>query len=160
MNRTGKPMKSKRIHRHGITVTELVVSASLLVSAMAVVAPLAIQSTRIWQDTRKNQMVIDELSGQLERLIHLDPVRRREAIESLRPSDHVRSTLPSAEIEAHVVRDGSGVRIVVSLDWDRLGDPKPVSLVGWLDPVSTVEQDAEVTSTGDRTQTDSDEVSS
>jgi hypothetical protein len=127
---------------------------------MAVVAPLVVQSSRLWQDTRRHYMVIDELSGQLERLIHLDPNRREQAMETLQPSDHIKSTLPSAEIEARVVRDGSGVRIVVSLDWDRLGDPNPVSLVGWLDPISDTEANPEVTSAGDQTPIDSDEVSS
>ena len=158
MNPPVTPMKRQNA-RGGATVTELVVSASLLVTGMAVVAPLAVQSSRLWQDTRVHYMVIDELSGQLERLIHLDPIRREQAMESLQPSDHIKSTLPSAEIEARVVRDGRGLRIVVSLDWDRLGDPKPVSLVGWLDPISDTQRDAEVTRAGDQTPTDPDEVS-
>ena len=153
-------MKHPSLRRRGVTLTELVVSASLLLSAMAIVAPLAVRSTQLWQDTRRQHLVIDELSGQLERLIHLDPIRRDQAIASLQPSDYIQSTLPSAELEAKVIRDESGARIVVSLDWDRLGDPQPVSLVGWLDPISDKQQAEEVNSAGVPTHEDTDKVSS
>jgi hypothetical protein len=102
---------------------------------MSVVASLTVHCGRLWQDTRHQQLVMDELSNELERLISLDSDERDKAIALLAPSEHLQSTLPSAEIIAETVRDTDGVRLVLSLNWDRPGNPRPVTFVGWLDPL-------------------------
>lgn len=131
-----QPICRQRPHRGGSTVTELVVCAAILTSAMGVITPLLFQSGRLWQDTRRYQMAMDELSAQLDRLIHLDSNRRQQAIENLQPSEHIKLALPAATMNAEIVRDESGTRLKVHLNWDRPGDPAPISLVGWLDPMT------------------------
>jgi type II secretory pathway pseudopilin PulG len=126
-------MQSKLTHRNAFTLTELVVAAALMVSVMAVIAPLTVHSARLLQDTRHQQLVMDELSNELERLTMLAPDERDKAIAELVPSEHVRWMLPSAEITAETVRDEDGVRLVLSLNWDRPGRPRPITFVGWLD---------------------------
>lgn len=132
-------MKSRFTNRNGSTLTELVVGAALTVTAMSVIAPLAIRCGRMRQETRHQLLVMDELSNQLERLTSIPAQQRDAALAELTPSESLKSALPSAELTAEPIRDSQGERIVLSLDWDRLGDPPPVSLVGWIDPLSTEE---------------------
>jgi prepilin-type N-terminal cleavage/methylation domain-containing protein len=132
-------MKNRREERNGFTLTELVVAASLLVGVMTVVAPLTVRSGRMWQDTRHQQLAMDELSNQLERLTSLDPRGRAAALTQLAPSEFLTTALPSATIEAETARDEHGTRLVLSLDWNRPGarsrQTPSVTLVGWLDPL-------------------------
>ena len=128
----------KQLHRrNAFTLTELVVAATLLVSTMAFIAPLTVRSSRLFHDAIDQQRVMDELSNELERLISLSPEQREKAIAELVPSEQVKTALPSVKISAETVRDQHGVRLVLSLDWDRPGRPRPVTFVGWLDPTAS-----------------------
>ena len=69
-------MRSKHPRRNAFTLTELVVGAALTVTVMSVVASLTVHCGRLWQDTRHQQLVMDELSNELERLISLPADQR------------------------------------------------------------------------------------
>ena len=125
--------------RSGFTLTELVVSATLLVTIMGIVAPLTVRSGRLWQDSRHRQLAMDELTNQLERLTALPPQQRQRAIADLVPPPHLRAAMPSAVITAETIRDEEGTRLVLRLirdgDGPKLRSPSPITLVGWLDPL-------------------------
>lgn len=119
--------------RSGTTLTEMIVAATLMASTMAIVAPLTVRTGRLWQDSRRHQLVMDELSNELERLTRLPAEQRKRAIADLTPPDYLQTSLPSATFAAETIRDGDGTRLLLSMNWDRPGKPKPVTLVGWLD---------------------------
>ena len=132
-------MKYQRDKQRGFTLTELVVASSLLVAVMAMVAPLTVRSGRLWQESRHQQLAMDELSNQLERLTALDAEARTAALPQLAPSELVTAALPWATIQAETVRDEHGTRLVLRLNWDGRGNPSrpssSLTLVGWLDPM-------------------------
>ncbi len=122
--------------RSGFTSTELVVASGLLVTVMAIMAPLAVRTSRLWQDSRRQQLAVEELAGEIERLTALDSAARTEAMQSLSPSESLASAAPSAEIQAETVTDDEGTRIILTLNWNELDYPRaPIQLVGWLDPL-------------------------
>lgn len=124
--------------RFGFTSTEMVVACSLLTAAMAVVGPMAVRTTRLWKDSRHQQLALEELTGQLERLTAMEPRERAAAMGSLSPSDALLAAAPFAEIQGETIRDQDGTRIVLTLDWHTAGMPQsPLRLVGWLDPLTT-----------------------
>jgi hypothetical protein len=124
--------------RNGTTLTEMIVAATLMASTMAIVAPLTVRTGRLWQDSRRHQLVMDELSNELERLATLAPPQRERAIAELAPPDHLQASLPSATLTAETIRDANGTRLLLSMNWDRPGKPKPVTLVGWLDSMPSM----------------------
>ena len=126
-------MSAINYQRNGTTLTEMVVAATLMVSTMGIVAPLTVRTGRLWQDSRRQQLVMDELCNELERLTALPAEQRERAIANLTPSDYLQTSLPSATLTAETIRDGDGTRLLLSMNWDRNGKPKPVTLVGWLD---------------------------
>ncbi|NOZ40318.1 MAG: hypothetical protein GXP24_08845 [Planctomycetes bacterium] len=126
--------------RGGFTVTELIVAATLLVVLMSVVGTLTVSSGRLWQDTRHYRLAIDELSNQLDRLTALDDTRLTTAIAELSASPQIRSVLPNPVLTAESLADENGTRVVLQLAWDRLGKSRPVSLVGWMNPLPNEEE--------------------
>lgn len=122
--------------RPGFTSTELVVASSLLVAVMAIMAPLAVRTARLWQESRHQQLAMEDLAGELERLTALDPAARTEAMQSISPSESIAVAAPNAEIKAETVRDEEGSRIILTLNWNESDYPRaPLRLVGWLDPL-------------------------
>ncbi len=118
-----------------------VVASGLLVTVMAIMAPLAVRTSRLWQDSRHQQVALEELAGELERLTALDSPERTEAMRSLTPSDTLAIAAPHAEITAATVADSEGTRIVLTLNWNELDYPRaPLQLVGWLDPLPPLEE--------------------
>jgi len=120
--------------RIGFAMTEVIVAASLLMTGMTIVVPMILRGNRLHQETRIESMVIDELSSQIERLTGLDETEREKAISELRVPDYLDSVLLSSSIDTQVIDDIDGIRVVVRLNWKRIGNPPPVRLVGWIDP--------------------------
>jgi len=137
-------MRVNHSRRSAVTLTELVVAAAITISAMSMITTLAVRSVRLQQDTRHQQLVIDDLSNELEKLTGLPAGEREAAIAELAPSDYLRSALPSVAITAETIRDGDGERLMLSLNWDRPGNPQPVTLVGWLHPLADPDSAASI----------------
>lgn len=114
-------------------MTELVVGATLLLALISFIAPLAVRSGRLWQDTNRTRIALDELTNQLETLNRLDEPLRRAALAELAVSPQVASQLPDAELRGELVNDVDGTRVILTLLWDRIRPAKPVSLVAWVD---------------------------
>ena len=135
-------MQSRRQHpsqvnRRGFSLIELIVAATLLISAMSVVAPLAVRSARLQQDSQHYQLALDELSNQLEWLTSLDAEALETALAELTPSSTVRDVLPNPVLGAETIVDDDGRRLVLQLQWDRVGPALPLTLVAWLEPPAT-----------------------
>ncbi len=135
------------VPRRGYAMTELVVAATLLVGILSFVAPLAVRSGRLWQDSRHYRLALDELSNQLERLTSLDQDQRDAALAELSVSPQVSARLPNPVIEGLKMNDGDGARLVLQLQWDRVGSAKPVTLVAWIDPLPSIAE-----ATGEETE--------
>lgn len=132
-----KTKPQKRNFRSGYTMTDLVVGATLLIGLMSFVAPLSVRTGRLWQDSRHYRLALDELSNQLELLTRLDETERVAALENLSVSPQVSSRLPNPVLHAKTIEDEDGTRLVLQLQWDRIGPAGPVTLVAWIDPMSS-----------------------
>ena len=113
-------------------MTELVVAATLMVSTMAVVAPLTVRTGRLWLDIRHHQLAVETLSNELERLTGLTEEQRVMELASLAPPAHLVATLPSIKLSGETIRNDDGTQLRLSANWDRPGNTKSVSLIGWL----------------------------
>src|SRR5690606_36358897 len=101
------PMKS----RAGLTMVELMVAATLIVSGLTMIGKLTVSSGRMWQQTRQEQVALEELSNQLERLLALPLDQRDEAISQLAPSAFAAERLPGAKVTAGTTDDTAGQRL-------------------------------------------------
>ena len=124
--------------RCGYAMTEIVVAATLLIAVMSFVAPLAVRSGRLWQDSRHYCLALDELSNHLEQLTRLDEAELTATLSDLKPSRQVSRRLPNPVLEADILDDHDGRRLALHLQWDRVGPARPVTLVAWLDPLPSV----------------------
>ena len=119
--------------RMAFASTELVVACTLLAVAISVIAMLAVKTTRLWQDSRHQQIAIEELSWEIDHLTRLNPEARLPAMENLEPSQLVKSISPNASITASWC-DETKTAIALQLDWNTSQPKAPVKLIGWMEP--------------------------
>lgn len=120
--------------RCGSAITELIVAATLLITGLSLLGTVAFRTGKLWQDTRHYQLAMDELTNQLERLTSLDEVEIDEQLAELTVSTTVEDILPSAKLSGRKLSDGNGTRVLLEIEWDRLGNSEPLTLVGWISP--------------------------
>ena len=125
---------SLRTVRSGFTLTELLVAATLLIAVLSVAAQLTVRTDRLRQDVRREQIALDELATQLDRLLAADPPQRSELLANLTPGQQIAHVLPGARLVGEEVRDDAGRRLVLELSWKQAAGAKPLTLVGWIDP--------------------------
>ena len=125
--------KQNHKRRRGLTVTEVVVAATLVVSLIGLFAPMSVRIGRVWQSTRQYRLAFNELANQMERLTSLSPTDCQAALPSLTPSTRVSESLPGSQLFGEVIHDEDGTRLKLSLNWERGAKSEPVSLVGWFD---------------------------
>lgn len=113
---------------------DLVVAAVLTTTLIGTLTTSTVRSMRLMKDTRDQQLALEELSNQLERLMALDEVTRTEEINALMPSNEVARALEDATLNADLIEDEQGRRLIVSLNWNRGADANPKQLVGWIKP--------------------------
>ena len=121
--------------RSGFTSTELVVACSLLVAATSAIATLAVKTTRLWQDSRHQQIAIEELSSELDRLIALDPTTRIVAMQNVTPSEILQEICPSVTLSASW-EDEARSAIQLKLNWNTVQPKASVELTGWINPIA------------------------
>lgn len=121
-------------NRRGSTLVECVVAAGMVLAMLMVAAPTVVRVGRIWKQTTHHQLACDELNAQLDRLIALPSEQRESAIKSLAVDDAVAEVLHDARLVATVTADDVGKRIELTIDWERVGDPPPIKLTGWITP--------------------------
>jgi hypothetical protein len=125
-------LRRRMPRRTAVAMFDLVVAAVLTTTLVGTLTTSAIRSIRLMKDTRDQHLALEELSNQLERLIALEDDDRAKALETLVPSDEVKHTLIDAKLEAEVIEDKQGKRLLVSLNWERGGNATPKRLVGWI----------------------------
>lgn len=124
----------KRGRRHGVALLETLIAAGAVLTMLGVVAPLVIRSARLWKQTQHYQFATDELSGQMDRLLSMSADDRNDALEQLSVSPAIQDVLHEATLIGKRVSDIDGTRIELSIDWQRVGPAKPITLVAWIDP--------------------------
>ena len=130
----GRCSKS-RLRPRGLALLETLIAAGVVLTMLSVATPLVIRSARIWKQTRHHQFAADELSGQMDRLIAMSASDRIAALDELSVSPEVREVLDDASLKGRWIADQDGKRIELSIDWRGTGDPAPVTLVAWVDPM-------------------------
>lgn len=127
MMKNRKPMQRK-----GTSVTEVIVAATLLLSMIGLVVPTSIRAAHIIRDARHYQAAMNELSNQFEYLSALSEAERAVALTQLQVSEVASRSLADAKLGAAIATEKDGVRMTLSLNWDRGAEAKPVQLIGWL----------------------------
>lgn len=128
--------------RRGISLTEVMVAATLVLGIIGLVTPLTVRVGRVWQSTRQYRLAINELANQMELLTGQQMEECNAALANLKPSAIVSESLPGAQLQGEIVRDQDGTRLVLQLDWDRGSKSVPLSLVGWLDTDAVADVEA------------------
>ena len=118
--------------RRGLSITEVVVAATLVVSMIGIVVPLAVRTGRVWQSTRQYRLACNELSNQMELLTSIGETQCKAELSHLKISDLLADSLPGARLQGELVSDHDGTRLVLNLDWERGSKSVPIALVGWL----------------------------
>lgn len=118
--------------RHGTSATEVIVAATLLLSMIGLVVPTTVRAGRIWRDSRHYQIAMNELSNQFEYLSSLSDADRTSALAQLQVSEQARRSLLDASLDASLATNEDGVRLTLSLNWDRGVEANPIKIVGWL----------------------------
>ena len=122
---------------------ETLIAALAVIVMLSIASPMIIRSARIWKQTRHHQFACDELSGQMDRLIAMSPENRAAALADLNVSPETEAVLYEAELTGRLEEDDAdGAKIVLSINWRRIGDPPPIRLVGWINPISDSDQSA------------------
>ncbi|MDX1930062.1 MAG: hypothetical protein SFV81_26280 [Pirellulaceae bacterium] len=118
--------------RLGLSATEVIVAATLLLSMLGLVVPTTMRAARILRDARHYQIAMNELSNQFEYLSCLSETELASALPKLQISDQAQQSLENASLAASLSNQEDGVRITLSLNWERGVDAKPLQLTGWL----------------------------
>lgn len=150
-------MKRKQNHqRSGLTTMELLMTATLLMVVSAVVGKLTVATGRVWQELRGEQLVMDDLQLQMERLTLLNDTQCREALAELQPSAEVRDLFADAKMQGEISVievPGEAVakvqqRLRLTLTWTRRGERAEKQLIGWLATLADRDTSALNTATG------------
>lgn len=128
----GQPVPPRQ---RGIATLEMLIAALLVVTMLSIAAPLVVRTTRVWKQTRHHQLAGDELSSQMDRLIAMTGDERQSAMENLAVSEPIRQVLHDVTLVGQQEQDNDGKRIRLMINWERLGDPPPIELVAWVDPL-------------------------
>ncbi len=123
-----------RTTRHGLGMTELIVAATLLITALSLLVTLSFRTGKLWQDSRHYQLAVQELTNQQERLTSLDETALDTALTELVVSAAMQNALPNPRLTGKKISDDDGTRVLLEINWDRLGTAHPLSLVGWIAP--------------------------
>ena len=121
-----------RNRARGFTNIEVIVSASLLLVAIGALSSMVPRLGNVWKATRNDQLATHELANQLEMLTAMPESQLSQALEHLQVSEDLTNCLQGAVLSHQLLDDENGRRIVLSIDWDRVADAKPISMVAWL----------------------------
>jgi hypothetical protein len=123
---------SKQNRTRGSTNIEVLVAASLAIAVIAVLSSMVPRLGNVWKATRNNQLATHELANQLELLTSIPQSELSQVLENLQVSTDLKEALHNAVLRHRLIDDSSGRRIVLSIDWERVVDAKPITMVAWL----------------------------
>lgn len=118
--------------RHAVSLIEVIIAAALLITLVAVTGRLATASQRVWQQTRYQQLAMDELANRMDYLLALPDSTRSEQISSLEVSPWIAEILPTPKLEGEPISDELGSRLRLRLQWGQGRQISSCELVGWL----------------------------
>lgn len=122
-----------RMHRSGLAQIEVVVAGVVLFAFASLLPSLGYHLSRIHKESLQYQIAVQTLANELSRLRSLESQTTASELENLEVPSYVLKRLPKANLHAVVLRDELGTRVQLSLQWERVGNPPPVQMVGWLD---------------------------
>lgn len=122
-----------RMHRSGVAQIEVVVAGVVLFALASLLPSLGYHLSRIHKESLQYQIAVQTLANELSRLRSLESQTSASELENLQLPSHVLKRLPKANLHAVILRDELGTRVQLSLQWERVGNPPPVEMVGWLD---------------------------
>jgi len=122
----------KQRRAYGSANIEVLVAASLLIAVIGLLSSMVPRLGNVWKASRNNQLATHELANQLELLTAIPELQLSQALENLRVSPDLTDALHNAVLRHQLLDDASGRRIVLSIDWERTVDAKPISMVAWL----------------------------
>lgn len=145
MRTTSAVLLPRQTRRTGFTLTELLVAATVLIAVLSVTAQLTVRTGRLRHETRRQQLALNELGNQMDRLTAASEQQRETWLADLKPSDQVDEVLPGAKLTATELRDEHGRRLVLKLSWKRAAPARPVVLTGWIDSTPGQSREGPVT---------------
>lgn len=126
------------MRRPAMSLIEVTVAATLIISGITVIGKLTVATGRLWQQSRYEQVAMEELSNHLERYTalwaNLSDAERTEIGSSITPSPEIADRLPGAKLTLTPIQDALGTRLEVQMDWDRGIPAVPITLMAWVDP--------------------------
>lgn len=131
---TRHPPTRTPANRAAFTLTELLVAATLLVTILSVATQLTVRTGRLRHETQRQQLALNELGNQMDRLTAASESQRAKWLADLRPSDEAARVLPDAELTGEELRDEHGRRLVLRLSWNQAMPTPPLLLTGWIEP--------------------------
>ena len=129
-NESNLMLKHRR--SYGSANIEVLVAASLVLAVIGVLSSMVPRLSNVWKASRNNQLATHELANQLELLTAIPESQLSQAIENLQVSPDLTDALHNAVLRHQLLDDASGRRIILSIDWERTVDAKPISMVAWL----------------------------
>jgi hypothetical protein len=122
----------KRKRDRGSTNIEVLVAASLVLAVICVLSSMVPRLGNVWKASRNNQLATHELASQLEMLTAIPESQLTKALENLQVSSDLKETLHDVVLRHQLLDDANGRRIVLSIEWERIVDAKPITMVAWL----------------------------
>ncbi|MBU6175574.1 MAG: hypothetical protein KGQ60_17330 [Planctomycetes bacterium] len=122
-----------RMNRSGVAQIEVVVAGVLLFALASLLPSLGYHLSRIHKESLQYQIAVQTLANELERLRSLELQTSESDLKNPEIPSYVLKRLPKATLQAVILRDELGTRVQLSMQWERVGNPMPVELVGWLD---------------------------
>ncbi len=120
-------------NRAGVVQIEVVVAGILLFALISIVPSLGYHLNRIQKESLQYQIAVQTLANELDRLRALDPSDPSRLLQNLPLPSYISDRLPNATMRAVTMHDALGLRVQLSMQWERVGNPPPVEMVGWLD---------------------------
>jgi hypothetical protein len=118
--------------RRAAILSEAIMAATILLAGIGIVARSHHNLRRLWMDTRQFQLATDELCNQMDRLTKIPKAQLSEELAKLQMSREIAELLPKPKIEGQFIEDTLGSRLVLKVDWKRVGSSTPLQLTGWL----------------------------
>jgi len=130
-------MRQTPFDRHGTTLVECVVAASILSVAIGTVTTCVFRVSNIWTDTGHHRIAVQEVSNHLEVLTQLPVAEIQAAIDSLTVSDAVGRSLANATLTGELLNDEFGERVRLELRWQSSRPVRPIRMTAWLAATAT-----------------------
>ncbi len=129
-------MSPRKSRFRGSSITELLVSMSLLGSIMTVVLPMGIKVSRVRQLHQERLVVSESLANEMDRLTQLAYERLQPLEGQLPLPDHLKAQLDQGHVTLELTDETPAVRVTLTVAWtDHMGnDARLMTLCGWIYP--------------------------